>query len=840
MALEHYRAKRNFVATPEPRGRKAAKSGHRFVVQEHDARRLHYDFRLEMDGALKSWAVPRGPSLVPGEKRLAVAVEDHPLDYADFEGSIPKGAYGAGSVIVWDRGEWTPIGDAHKGYADGSFDFELRGEKLKGRWHLVRMRKRRSDKRDNWLLIKGDDEYAAAEGAPDLLEARPESVVSGRTISKRERSAAPRPGRPTQTAVKSNRRPETSPTQGLAAIAGARKAQLPQFVEPMLATLMKDAPRAEGAWLHEIKFDGYRLQARIKDGKVALLTRGGLDWTKRFGDRLVKSLLALPVREALLDGEAVVENAGGASDFALLQSDLSEDRFDRFVYYVFDLLHLDGFDLRKAPLIKRKERLAKILGSGAGPVRLSEHFDESGALVLQHACRLGLEGVVSKMRDAPYRSGRGKLWIKSKCTQRQEFVIGGFTPSTATRGAIGSLALGVYDGDALRYVGRVGTGFSVATARGLHARLERLGARTSPFSGLLSADERRDLRFVRPELVAEIDFGAWTGDGLLRHAAFRALREDKPSCTIVREAPAGAADPKPPRRNVRLTHPDRIFWPDRGVTKQGLADYYAQVWPRFGPFIVGRPLALVRCPSGVTGPHFFQKHAWQGLDRNIVVVGDPEAPSDEPLIGVRDLDGVMALVQAAALEIHPWGSTFADWERPDTFTIDLDPGEGVSWAKVVKAAEEVRARLKQFGLIGFVKTSGGKGLHVVAPLKPKADWPLVKSFAKAMADAMAGDSPDLYVSTIAKAKRGGKIFVDYLRNQRGATAVAPYSTRARPGAAVSMPLAWEELRPGLAPDYFTVINAPARLASLAEDPWRDLRAAAAPIEAPTARSKKAR
>lgn len=830
MALERYHAKRNFAATPEPRGRKAAKSGRKFVVQEHDARRLHYDFRLELGGVLKSWAVPKGPSLIPGEKRLAVAVEDHPLDYADFEGRIPKGEYGAGPVIVWDRGAWAPVGDAEKGLAEGSLDFDLEGEKLRGRWRLVRMRKRRGDKRDNWLLIKSDDQWAAAAGGPDVLETRPESVASGRTIAE----AGDDPPRPTKPAAKSNKRrakiaaPPSAVAAGeLAAEKSARKGQLPQFVEPMLATLAKTPV---GAWLHEVKFDGYRLQARIEDGNVALLTRAGLDWTKRFGPTLVEALAGLPLKAALIDGEVVVEGAGGASDFSLLQADLSEGRADRFVYYVFDLLHLDGYDLRPTPLIERKRLLAKLVGGGAGPVRFSEHFEESGALVLQHACRLGLEGVVSKQRDAPYRSGRGKSWIKSKCSQRQEFVIAGFTPSTAARRAVGALALGLYDQGALQYVGRVGTGFSAAVAHDLYERLEPLRVATNPFAGKLTADEARDLRYVRPERVAEVDFRAWTGDGLLRHAAFRGLREDKPATEIVRETPTAKAAPKPPRRNVKLTHPDRIYWPDRGVTKEGLADYYAEVWPQIGPFIVGRPLALVRCPSGVAGPHFFQKHVWRGIDRNIIAVADPKAPSGEPLISIRDLDGLMALAQAATLEIHPWGSTLAEWERPDTLIIDLDPGEGIAWSAMIEAAGEVRQRLNRAGLAAFVKTSGGKGLHVVSPLKPRAEWPVVKAFAKTLADAMASDRPDRFVSTIAKARRGGKIFVDYLRNQRGATAAAPYSTRARAGAPVSMPLGWEELRPEIGPAYYTLENAPTRLAALAQDPWRDFRAAAAPIE----------
>ena len=860
MALEQYRAKRNFSATPEPRPKVAPKArrGDSFVVQKHDARRLHYDFRLELDGVLKSWAVTRGPSLIAGEKRLAVEVEDHPLDYGSFEGTIPRGEYGGGSVLVWDRGTWTPIGDPHKGLAKGHLEFELHGQKLNGRWHLVRMHKKPRDKHENWLLIKGEDKYARPEGAPDILEERPESAATGRPIdevakeapgwsSKTGRIKAPdKVQKPTSKAAKATQ--AASPVDP-ASIESAKKASMPGFVEPMLASLAKSPPSGE-RWLHEIKFDGYRLEVHLTGGRVRLMTRSGLDWTAKFGDAIVAAFKALPVRDALIDGELVVENAAGASDFSALQADLSEGRTDRFLFYAFDLLYLDGYDLREAPLDARMGALEKLVGQGSGMLRLSGHFDEDGAIVLRHACRLGLEGIVSKLRDAPYHSGRGKGWIKSKCSARQEFVVAGFVPSTAASDAVGSLSLGVYEGDALRYVGRVGTGFSASTARALYRRLEPMRIAASPFADRLSSEEARQVRFVRPELVAEVDFRAWTADNVLRHASFVGLREDKAPREVVRETPAAEAAPKSPKppkspkapakspktpakpqsRTVALTHPDRVYWPDVGVTKEGLADYYTEVWPFMGPLIVGRALALLRCPDGITGQQFFQKHAWKGLNRNIVLVKDPKDPG-EPLVSIRDLDGLIGLVQSATLEIHPWGSTATDWERADTIIMDLDPGESVTWAALIEAALDVRARLEAAGLGAFVKTSGGKGLHVVAPVKPKADWPAVKAFTKAIANSMASDSPQKYVATIAKAKRTGKILVDYLRNQRGMTAVAAYSTRARPGAPVSMPLGWDELGPAIGPAYFTVANAPSRLASLARDPWEGFRAAAAPIEA---------
>jgi bifunctional non-homologous end joining protein LigD len=847
MALETYRKKRDFSSTSEPAGGRARKMGDAFVIQKHDATRLHYDFRLEMDGVLKSWAVAKGPSLIAGEKRLAVHVEDHPLEYGGFEGTIPKGEYGGGTVIVWDRGKWAPIGDARKGYAKGHLDFELSGEKLHGRWHLVRMHGKPGEKHENWLLIKGDDEFARSEGEPDILEEEPSSAKTGRVIAE---VAGEAPGWSSKTGRIRKKAKSAVPETPASAkttkavfvdagkVKGAKKAPLPPFVEPMLATLTTSPPTGE-RWIHEIKFDGYRLQARVDVGRVKLLTRGGLDWTKKFGKPVVEALQKLPIATALIDGELVVETSAGASDFSALQADLSEGRSDRFAFYAFDLLYLDGVDLRRLPLIERKKRLERLVAGGDGLIRYSSHFGENGDLVLRHACRLSLEGVVSKLRDGPYMSGRGKSWVKSKCSARQEFVVAGYAPSTTSRRAIGSLILGVYEDGVLHPVGRVGTGFTGAVAETLFVRLERLRASSSPFGAPLSAEEGRQARFVRPELVAEVEFRAWTADGHLRHASFRGLRDDKPASDIVREHPQAGSAPKPQQRTVKLTHADRVYWPDQGVTKEGLADYYAEAWRYMAPYVVGRPLALLRCPNGIAGETFFQKHAWKGLNAKIDLVKDPAAPSGEPLISIHDLDGLLGLVQSAALEIHPWGSTLADWERPDTIIMDLDPGEDVAWTDVIAAAVEVRQRLRDAGLAAFVKTSGGKGLHVVSPLKPRADWPAVKVFTKGIADAMAADSPDRFVATIAKAKRRGKILIDYLRNQRGATAVCAYSTRARPGAAVSMPLAWEELGPAIGPAYFTVKNTPNRLASLAADAWKDFHAAASPIEAPTGRGKKA-
>ncbi|WP_276946705.1 DNA ligase D, partial [Haematobacter massiliensis] len=695
---------------------------------------------------------------------------------------------------------------------------------------------RRGEKRVNWLLIKAEDDEAREAG--DILKEEPRSVASGRTVEevgkgaraptkasqggvagKAKKTAAPREAGATETRQDKSENTADRPitrVRTTKAEQGERE-KLPDFIEPMLATLARHPP-SSGDWLHEIKFDGYRLLARLEKGNVRLLTRSGLDWTERFAGPLTEALEGLDARAALIDGELVVEKPSGASDFGALQADLSAGRADRFVYYAFDLLHLDGYGLRSLPLVDRKAALERLI-PGQGAVRFSAHFDDAGADVLAHACGLSLEGIISKRSASAYVSGRGRDWLKAKCALRQEFVIGGFTQSTATPQAIGSLALGVQEAGTLRYVGRVGTGFTAEVAHDLWSRLTDLETRDNPFSTRLDSTARRGLQHVRPELVAEVEFRAWTSDGRLRHASFRGLREDKPAGDIVREEEAVERP-----ENVELTHPDRIYWPAEGVTKADLADYYTRVWPRIAPFVTGRALALLRCPEGIEGPSFFQKHAWRGIPEQVRQVKDPKAPED-PFVAIDDLDGLIALVQSAVLEIHPWGSTLQSWEKPDMIVMDLDPGEGITWPDIVSAAGKVRERLEDAGLAAFVKTSGGKGLHVVAPLTPKATWPSVKSFTKSLAEAMAADEPDHFVATISKAKRKGRILVDYLRNQRGMTAVAPYSTRARPGAAVSMPVPWEVL-PEIGPQDFTVLNIAEHLSS---DPWEAFRDSAKPL-----------
>ena len=633
--LRQYHQKRNFTRTKEPRGQLKRKTGDLFVVQKHAARRLHYDFRLELDGVLKSWAVTKGPSLSPADKRLAVRVEDHPLDYAEFEGRIPEGEYGAGSVIVWDRGRWSTEGDPREQLAKGHLIVDLHGRKLKGRWHLVHMRGRDQRSKENWLLIKADDEYATIEkGGAALLDAKPRSIKTGRTIAdvaagdvKIKRKPAPRAGGAKQTAPRRSR--------AGAAIKGAKKASLPSFIEPQLASLAVKPPVGE-SWVHEIKFDGYRLIARIDRGHVKLKTRNGLDWTTKFPS-LKKALEALPVVTALLDGEVVVETEKGTPSFADLQADLSEGRSDRFRYYVFDLLHLDGADLTRVPLVERKRVLADVLGGHHGILAYSEHFAGRGDVVFDHACRLGLEGIVSKLKMAPYRSGRSKSWLKTKCVDRHELVIIGYVPSATQRKVVGSLVVGHHAKGELVYAGRVGSGFSEQGGRRSLAPSGGNPHRCAALDKALPADSRRNVRWVKPKLVADVEIRGWTTDGIARHAVFKGLRHDKVASDVVRAAPAvktNAASVLP----VNLTHPDRVLWPDTGITKQGLADFYAEIWPWISSHVVNRPLALVRCPGGVEEACFFQKHAWAGIDEHIIRARDPDG--GEELLALDNVDGL--------------------------------------------------------------------------------------------------------------------------------------------------------------------------------------------------------
>jgi bifunctional non-homologous end joining protein LigD len=829
-ALEKYRAKRDFSKTVEPAGKPArsgagAGQGGIFVVQKHAARRLHYDFRLEHEGVLWSWAVTRGPSLDPHEKRLAVHVEDHPKEYASFEGTIPKGEYGGGSVIVWDEGTWTPEHDPDKGMKKGHIDFELHGEKLNGRWHLVRLKPRAGEKKDNWLLIKSDD--AAARPGEDILQDAPQSVKSGLTVEEVGEGKAARGETPK---VWHSNKPANKPTAGSAKREAAAKLD---FVEPALATLERAAPSGK-EWLHEVKFDGYRVQAQLAGTEVRLLTRKGLDWTEKFGGGIPSALAGLKCRDAILDGEIVVLADNGVSSFSLLQADLSAGRTERMLYYVFDLMRLDGEDLRGEPLVERKARLRELLAvlPDDAAVRFSDHFTEPGGVMLKHACRMGLEGVVSKRAEAPYRSGRTPVWIKSKCTQRQEFVIGGYLPSEKTGRGLRSLLVGYHEGGKLNYAGRVGTGFSSSAGDDLKKRLDALMAKTSPFAEKVPGG--KGLVWVKPELVAEVEFRAWTSDRIIRHASFQGLREDKPAEEVVQEQPespknrpAAAGKAVANRRkpgplvetSVKLTHPEKLLWPDEKVSKQDLLDHYALAWPRMEPFVVNRPLALVCAPDGVGGQRFFQKHASPGMSEAIFRSKDPE--DDEEILFVKDFDGIAALVQMGVVEIHIWGCSVGEIDTPDQIVFDLDPDEGVAVEIVREAALDIRARLDELSLSNFVKTSGGKGYHVMVPLKPAADWDEVKGFAHDFARAMEQAEPDRYTATLSKKARKGRIFIDYLRNGRGSTTVAPYSSRAKKGATVSMPVTWKEIEDGLAPNAFPLGDETTLKRLSEDDPWKD-------------------
>jgi bifunctional non-homologous end joining protein LigD len=833
--LDLYRAKRDFTLTKEPKGaaarkKAAAAQGGAFVVHKHAARRLHYDLRLEHDGVLWSWAVTRGPSLDPDEKRLAVHVEDHPLEYGSFEGTIPEGQYGAGSVIVWDEGRWVPEGDPAFGLEKGHLSFILQGHKLAGQWHLVRLKPRRGEKRDNWLLIKVDDAAARQDG--DILESAPNSVKSGLSVEDVGAGKAAKPKiwaktkRPGSDDVSSAEAKPSPPAKTKSARKTKNDADtLPRFVEPCLATL-QDKPPAGGSWLHEVKFDGYRLQARIEDGKAVLLTRSGLDWTDRFGATLAKALGDLPCDTALIDGEVVALGENGLSSFSALQEALADGRTGQLVFFAFDLLHLDGEDLRADPLLARKERLEALFHriEGEKPLRYSEHFVEPGQTMLRHACRMGLEGVISKRADAPYRRGRGRDWIKSKCTQRQEFVIAGYVPSKGSKHELGSIVAGYHEGGELKPAGRVGTGFSRKSAAALKTKLDAIKAEASPFTG--AAARERGIVWVKPELVAEVEFRAWTASKTLRHASYLGLREDKPADDVVAERPAPVeeADAKPANApagksarakaktakakpkgsvarettQVKLSSPDKPLWPDIGLTKQGLLDYYATVWPLMRPHVIDRPLSLVRAPNGIEGHSFFQKHAMPGMHDAVLRKKDKDG---EELLFIREFDGLAALVQLGTVEIHLWGAAIETVETPDQIIFDLDPDPGVPLDRVRDAALTVREKLREVGFESLLKTSGGKGYHVVVPLKPWAGWDRVKGFARDFARAMAQSEPALYTATLSKKARKGKIFIDYLRNGRGSTAIAPYSTRARPGASVAMPIAWEALA-RTAPDAF--------------------------------------
>jgi len=887
-ALAAYRKKRDFSKTAEPSGERGVVLSNRprFVIQKHAARRLHYDLRLELDGVFKSWAVTRGPSDDPADKRLAVEVEDHPLDYGDFEGTIPAGEYGGGTVQLWDRGYWSPEGakTPQEGLRSGDLKFTLDGERLHGSWVLVRMKHdRNGGKRTNWLLIKHRDADARSDrGAALLGEDR--SVSSGRTMQQIAAGKG-RPPTPFMLAKGSGTRSDAvwrtkeskaASTAAKAAVV-AKKAprakgrsvrNIPAFVDPQLSRLVETPPEGPG-WAHEVKFDGYRLQLRVVDGEATLKTRSALDWTQRFS-AIAKEGARLP--DCLIDGEVVALDSQRAPSFSALQAALSAEKTDDLVFFVFDLLFLENSDLRALPLADRKAQLEHVLGEKAGHIRYVSHLESPGGAVLDSACKMGLEGIVSKNLAAPSESGRGDGWRKAKCRAGHEVVLGGWTTDS---GALRSLLAGVNRDGHLVYVGRIGTGYTQKTSKELLPQLKALTTDKSPFGGDNAPAKESNVRWLRPELVAEIEFAGWTGSGMIRQAAFKGLRQDKAAADVVAEMPvaveenretmptdklaarttraaptkkapasksaprrkaksaaaapakgaAGTSGASPVVMGVAISKPDKPLWPDAGdsrpVTKLDLALYFEKLATWMLPHLEGRPCSLVRAPDGIGGQQFFQRHAMAGMSdlfELVKIKGDRA-----PYVQIDRVEALAAVAQMGALELHPWNCAPQAPEIAGRLVFDLDPAPDVKFDAVIEAALEMRARLEALGLEAYCKSTGGKGLHVVTQLiasrKDSVEWPAAKNFAHVVCAQMTQDSPKKYLDTMSKAQRVGKIFLDYLRNDRTSTAVAPLSPRARAGAPVSMPLNWKEVKRGLDPKSFTVRSAAALLAK--SKAWSD-------------------
>ncbi|MGH8111275.1 MAG: DNA ligase D [Rhodanobacteraceae bacterium] len=818
--LATYRRKRRFEHSPEPattpRADGARTRGRRFVVQLHHARRRHFDFRLQVGGVLRSWAVPKGPSRDPSIRHLAVEVEDHPLSYGSFQGTIPEGHYGAGTVAIWDEGTWSTEGSATRQIDDGHLRFALDGARLRGRWSLVRTRMQGG--KAQWLLMKRDDEFVVQD---DVADDTPLA----------EWQAAHDGGR-------SARRPKKKPAR-----ASTKVATLPPADEfgLELARLHRHAPEGD-AWLHEVKYDGYRMLAWRDGRELRLLSRNRIDWTEKL-PAIAEAIRKLDCRACVLDGELVVFDEHGRSRFDLLQKEFNRDASRAVRYMAFDLLALDRDDLRDAPLTDRKQALAKLMKGRGSVIAACDFIRGEGPLAYRRACEAGLEGIISKAVRAPYRAGRGDDWRKLKCIESDEFMIVGYTPGKGSRGALGALLLAEPRGTQWRYVGRVGTGMDAAMLKRLHPRLKP--ARRRP--ALIDAPHAKQLRgakptWVQPRHVVEVAFRGRTGDDFLRQASFRGLRPDK-SPADLRDSdhaeepasmPANARHPSrrspraptrsrrtPATSSVSFTHPDRVLIEKPRVTKRALAEFYAGIAAHLLPGLVGRPLALVRCPEGSGAACFFQKHPMAGMPESIRVgdARDVRGGDKQPYVFVDDIEGVLGLVQMNAIEFHPWGSTIADLEHPDRLVFDLDPDEDVAWSRVRDAARTVRDRLEAVGLESFLRTTGGKGLHVVVPLNPRPDWEHAKAFAHALARTLEEASPREFVSVATKNRRKGRIFVDYLRNARGSTAVVSYCVRARPGAGVATPLRWDELARVRSGAHYTITNITRRLKSMRQDPW---------------------
>lgn len=824
MSLREYRRKRRFGETPEPDDERRGAVARRpiFVVQLHHASARHYDFRLEADGVLKSWAVPKGPSLRVGEKRLAVEVEDHPLSYATFEGDIPEGHYGAGHVDVYDHGTWACDGDPLEAIAAGKVDFVLHGSRLKGGWKLVRTNMK--GKQHQWLLIKRDDEEARDTDADALLEEGVTTKTSSSRSSRTTRTIKP----------VARRNADARWAKRALSLQHARDKPYPHDFKPQLTDHRDTAPDGE-TWLHEIKWDGYRLLADLRDGVVALRSRNGLNWTEDFPE-VVQAIQALPVTDLRLDGELVVLDAQGRSDFTGLQKVIDGTARQPLRYVVFDMPGVAGVDISRAPLLDRKTLLKDLLGDTPGTLAYSDHVLDQGPAVFEASGKAGFEGIISKRVDAPYVNARSPSWVKVKHENTDEFLVVGYTDPKGSRSGFGSLLMAAPDKGGLRYVGRVGTGFDDAKLAAMHRQLKALDTDKAavelpshvPFKA-------SSVHWVNPTLVAEVAFRGWAKEGLLRQASFKRLREDKTAKELgaaatavpakaakATKAPAKAKAPDRYADGVTISHPERVVFANARLTKGDVADYYRQMARWILPEVARRPLSLLRCPDGVDKPCFFQKHHGTGLGDAVEAIPLEQKSGREDYLYIEDTEGLLQLVQMNTLELHPWGASVDDPEHPDRLVFDLDPGEGVTWTAIKAAARDVRDRLQEIGLESFVRLSGGKGIHVVVPLTPKADWAQAKDFCESFAQAMAEHAPDRYVATMSKAKRTGVIFIDWLRNARGATSVCSWSLRARPSAGVAVPLRWEELGRITAADAFPLPKALQRAQKLKKDPWEGI------------------
>jgi len=847
-ALKTYREKRNFDVTPEPaEGGVPNETARTFVIQKHWATRLHYDFRLELDGTMKSWAVPKGPSFDPADKRMAMPTEDHPISYNSFEGTIPEGNYGAGKVIIWDKGVWVPLEDPRQGYRDGKLKFELRGHKLHGHWTLVRMKGRGHGREDPWLLIKERDQSARPAAEFSVVDEMPDSVQS---LEDRPGAAPPRSSAASEAAPAAAAAPAPAAAPREGPPQGARKAALPEALQPELATLVDEPPRDAENWLYEIKFDGYRMLSRAEGGHVRLITRNGNDWTHKL-PQLQQALESMELPDGWYDGEIIMPGDRVPADFQALQGAFESTRTADIVYYLFDIPYCAGYDLREVPLVERRAVLQRVVARRPhDKVRFSAVFDAPPQDVVASACRLGLEGVIAKRRDSAYVTRRSPDWIKLKCGQRQEFVIGGFTDPQGSRTGIGSLLLGVYDDKGLlQYAGNVGTGFNEETLRKLRQQLDALAADRSAFAP--NPQLPRKAHWVAPQLVCEVAFGEWTRDHRIRHSVFHGLREDKKPESIVREQPQHvpstgktaatkrasralpasaetqrqAAEPAaiagvrlPP--TLRVSHPERVIDPESGTTKIELVRYYALVAPLMMPHLKARPVSLVRAPAGIGGELFFQKHAERYQMTGIEQLDPAFFPGHPPMLEVVRPEGLLSAAQMNVIEFHTWNGVKTAIAKPDRMTFDLDPGEGVEWPQVREAAKLVRAFLTELQLPAFLKTSGGKGLHVVVPLRKQFDWDTVKNFSQAIVQHLARTIPQRFVAKSGGKNRVGRIFIDYLRNGYGATTVCAWSARSRPGLGISVPVRWDELDGLKGGAHWRVGNVHTRLDE-GNAPWAD-------------------